>query len=209
MYVSQLKLIVRSFRILLKTIFPILLLTVSFSIFAKNETKMNEKTIVIKYDNSLKQLLQTSTAKIHINTKFSLHNIEDVNITILGETIEIFIPGIKESFLFISDDKFNSGIFHLSPNSKWYSFEIIKKQAIDIRPILAKIRSVALSHNGIAINNLSEEYFTNKEIIILDSYQLENYKIFFIMKKFPVPKNVIPRDHDYFQLYFRIENVHT
>jgi hypothetical protein len=56
---------------------------------------------------------------------------------------------------------------------------------------------------------LTDAYFEKEHGAVIKLYELEQYKIFFILKKFHVPPKIIPHEGNYFQLYFRVDNINN
>ena len=182
-----------------------------FAAFADNGAcnKNEAKTLVLKYDDSIEGFLKASTALLHRNTPAHLHLRGDVGVTLLGEKKEIFIPEIKESFLFFFNNTFSSAEFHLSATNQWFTLETSIKQIQEMKSILSHLSQLAINEEAFDISQLTKKCLDKQQRVAINIYQLKHYKIVFILKKFNIPREIIPHEGDYFQLYFRVLSNHS
>lgn len=62
-----------------------------------------------------------------------------------------------------------------------------------------------MNNTSFDLSCLTLKYFENKKALVVNKYELEHYKVFVILKKYTVPKEIIPRDNEYFQVTMRID----
>src|ERR1700679_2411330 len=106
---------------LLKQIITIACMILCFTALAKKSpTEMNEnKTVVIRYDYSLERCLKESTADLHRVTNWTLYLEGNVNLKLLGEKDEIFIPGITTTDITFTHGEFSNVSLLMTPLDKW------------------------------------------------------------------------------------------
>jgi hypothetical protein len=171
----------------------------------ESESNMNQKEIVIKYDYSPEESLKASTPDLHRVTKNILYLKGQITLRLLEEDSDISISGITESKLIFYKNKFQSASFHVTSLGHWYTLEDSIKKILEIRRDLSKILRIVEHENIFDLSNLSNKKFDNKNNIVIDSYDLNNYRIFLVLKKFYFPKEAFPRSQDHFQLELIID----
>lgn len=190
----------------LKWIVTIIFSTFCFAALAQKSPIMNEnKSVVIKYDFSLDKCLKESTADLHPITKWTLYLEGDVNLELLGEKDKIVIPGITKTDITFAHEEFSTLSFLKTPLGKWYTLELSIEQIHKIREQFEKLDQLAIKKTSFDISSLTLKSFDNKESLIVNKYELEHYKIFVMLKKYPIPREITPRDNEYFQLVMRID----
>lgn len=190
-----------------KALVAIILITFCFTAVAKlNEPNMNDKKIlVIGYDYHKERVLKESTAKLHQNSETTFHGQGDVSVEILGEKNKIVIPGISESFLLFKNN-FSSVELYLLPTNRWLTLDYALKKIQEMNESLDKISPLSLKTEAFDINKLTAKHFEESIGEVIREYDLQHYKVFFIIKKLTTPKEIQPRDQDYFQLIVRVDN---
>lgn len=191
-----------------KTIVAIILMTVGFGVLAEQSgPDMNDKkTLVISYDYTSEKVLKESTAKLHRNSEFTFHGADkNVDVILLGEKGKTIIPDINESFL-LFDKNFQSVRLYLQPTGHWTLLSTSKDQINKMKEKLKPIKDLSTNTFELDIDKLNDKFFENEISELISEYELEHYKIFFIIKKLNTPKEIHPRDQDYFQLLIRVEN---
>jgi hypothetical protein len=168
------------------------------------------KTFVIKYDDTVERFLKASTAVPYQTIpNCSFHLRGNVQVTILGENKNIVIPDINESFFLFTWDQFREAKLYLAPTNYWRKLDTCIKIIDEMQGILSQMSQLAIREETFDRKLLTDAYFEKKDGAVIKLYELEHYKILFILKKFHVPPEIIPHEGNYFQLYFRISNINN
>lgn len=191
----------------IRAIVAIILMAVSFGVLAQQSgPDMNDKKIlVIKYDYPKEEVVKESTAKLHETNKYSFHGEGKFDVVLLGERQKVTIPEMSESFLFF-DKNFVSVKLHLLPTSDWSSLNNSIVQINQMKRKLQPIKEIAITTEEFDMNKLTPEYLGKELGAIISEYELEHYRILFMIKKLNTPKEIHPRDQDYYQLTIKVDN---
>ena len=190
-----------------KNLTAILLATFFLSASAnQNGKSMNSKEIlVIKYDYPKEEILKKSTAKLHQNNSFSFHGKGNFDVKVLGEKNDIIIPNLSESFLSF-DKQFMTVNLLLEPRENWSPLDSSIIKIKTLREKLKPISDIAEKNTEFDIDKLNTDFFKQENSQVLNIYDLEHYKIVFLIRKLDTPQEIHPRDKDYYQLSIRIDN---
>lgn len=186
----------------------LLLMGFGFGVFAgqSNTNMNNKKTLVLSYEFPSETVIKESTATLVKNSANSFHVKEkDVDVVLLGEKEKIVIPGIAETFLFF-DKNFLTATLYVLPVTNWSTLETSIAQIKKVKFDLASLRKISKIEKEIDLNKINEEYFKDKASQTICIYELEHSKVILVLKKLDTPKEIHPRDQDYFQLAVRIDS---
>lgn len=192
----------------LKKLLASVLMSLCFTAFANQGGAGMEapKTLVLGYDYPSERTLKESTSKLHQNSNYTFHgNEKNVEVVLLGEKEKVIIPEINESFLHF-DKNLVSASLHLLPAGHYLSLTPAIEKIKETREKLAPLKAISLNSKEFDLDKLNDEYFASRPAELLGMYELDHTKIFFVMKKLDTPKEIHPRDKDYFQLIIRIDN---
>ena len=143
---------------------------------------------------------------MHQNSKYSFHGSEkNVEVVLLGEKEKVIIPEINESFL-LFDKNLVSANLHLLPPGHYLSMTPAIEKIKETREKLAPLKTISLNIEEFDLDKLNDAYFASRPAELLGLYELDHTKVFFVMKKLDTPKEIHPRDKEYFQLIIRIDN---
>lgn len=190
-----------------KAIISIFLMCFSLGVLAtQSEPDMNDKkTLVISHDYSADRVLKESTTKLVKNSDDAFHGKEkDVNVILLGEKQKIIIPGISETFLSFHNN-LRSVTLYLLPIGHWSTLKTSIAQLKQIQIELQPLKSIAINTKEFDLSKLNEETFKDNSAEAISVYNLEHSKVVLILRKLNTPKEIHPRDQDYFQVEIAID----